>query len=411
MFFRRYAKKVLTSFTANSIIQAKKPVGQAERIGESYNVPITFATEQGVTYKRVGQGAFGLKNAVDGEIKNLLIQGANHVVRARIGYEGAAASLAGKEAAADNTLGRVAESLRTVARKRIECDFLYGQTGLGIVESITDATHVVVSEAEWAPNIWVGGKNAIVQFHTPGYAAGSEQIETTLVGMVSGTRTLTVVSTAGIDVGNIITFQDQVEEGASPAFNTCLGLHAQLGDNTVSHFGQSKTANEVISANVISANNARLSFDVVQEGVSRCQDMGADSMDYVLLCSPLTWVRLNSDLAADRRFDGSYTKSKGELGVETIKYHSSMGTIEIMAHPLVKRGYAYGFSWDDIIRPGSYDLSFTRPGGSAEGLDVSGSIFTEVTDVAGYEVRLYHNSAIAHLVPSHGFMVNLINNA
>lgn len=410
MFFRKYAKKIITSFTPSSIIQAKKPVGKAERIGEMFVVPITMAQEQGVTYAATNTGAFALNGAVDGEIKSLQIVGSNHAFQAAISYEGAASSL-GSDTAADNTTGRVAESLRSSARKRIEWDFLYGQTGLGIVESTTTSS-VTFTEASFAPNVFVGTKGAHFEIFNSSLA--SERVPTAgffiSSSFNSSTRTLTFTTTdvvsAGVVATDVVFFRSQVVAG--PTHNSCVGLHSQLITTTGSHFGL--TRNEILTGNLVDAGNARLSFDVVQEGVSKCQDAGMDMGSMVLLCSPLTWVRLNSDLAADRRFDGSYTKAKGEIGVETIKYHSAVGDIEIIAHPLVKRGFAYGLSWEELIRPGAYDLNFTRPTGNS-GDDFEGQMLLESADKAGFEIRMFHNSAIAHVVPSHAFVVQNINNA
>lgn len=425
LFFRKYAKKVITSFTPNSLIQAKKPVGKAEKIGERFVVPITIAQEQGITYAANGVGAFTLSGAIDGEVKSLEILGSNHAFQSVISYEAAASSL-GSDTAADNTTGRVAESLRSSARKRIEIDFLYGRIPIGIVESVTAST-VTLTEAHFAPNIFVGCKGARFEFFAPGSALpgvpGGERATgasfQTLSSMNSSTRTLTFTGTSvvsmGVVAGDWMFFENQFVDLVD-VFNSAVGLHAQLASTSASgsqfdtHFGI--TRNEILTGNSVDALGGRLSFDVVQEGISKCQDMGMDMGSMVLLCSPLTWVRLNSDISADRRYDGSYTKAKGELGVESIVYHSAAGSVEIVAHPLVKRGFAYGFAWDELIRPGAYDLAFTRPSGNgSDPADFSGNMLLESATLAGYEIRMFHNSAIAHVIPSHAFIVTNINNA
>lgn len=369
LFFKKYAKKVITSYPPNAIIQAKVKVGEAERIGQDFNVPITLADEQGATYAVANSGAFALESAVDGELKSLLIKGANHVFRSNISYEAAASSL-GNDTAADQTTGRVALSLRNNARKRIECDILYGQTDLGVVET-AGSHYITITEATWSPALWVGMKNSWIDIFSSNLAAtrptgatSSKKVAAVDIANRKITLSTTIKDLAGAETTGTpetdvvatdrVFFRKQfIYDVSAPVHNSMKGLHAQLG-NTGDHFGVSATTYEVVAGNVISAGSKRFDFDLAMRAVSRCQDMGSDAEQMVCLVSPLTWATLNTDLAANRRFDGSYTKTKGEQGNQTITYHSPLGDLDIVAHPLVKRGFAYGLAWEDLIRPGAY---------------------------------------------------------
>jgi len=429
LFKRRYAEKIILSFGTNAVLQAKKDIEDFEKIGERYVVPITTSEEQGATYSRADNGAFGLFASVDGRIDQMEVRGFEHCFRSSVSYPGASQSMK-KQAASDSIIGRTALSARNNARRRIELDALYGQYCLGIVQTNTPGTAGVntltLTEAEYAPAAWVGMKNAKVEVFSTSLAAQRGTASTPPSTFGTGAFTISAINVTNrtITITGDDTAQDSIVATDKVFFlgqyvlsgtlhNSMRGLHLQFG-NTGIHFTLDAATNEVVAGNVVDVGATRLDFNIVQDGASRIQDMGSDSDMLVQFVSPKTWSTLNQDLAADRRYDGSYKKGVGELGNRKIIYECALGEIEILAHPLVRRGYSYLFSWDELVRPGSFELNFSRPTAGEftprSAIKVSGDILTELKDNAGFEFRLWHDSAYCHTIPSHAVRFeNMVN--
>ena len=426
IFFRKYLKEVIETVPSFGIIQAKLPVKDAERIGESFVVPVLLAIEHGVTYSRSQNGAFALNASVDGEITQAIINSSQHVTRSTISYQAAAAATGDKDTSADSAVRRVVKNNQIRTRKSIEIDFLYGQTGLATVVALnpagSPANTIQITATEWSGAIWSGMKNALLAIlnaalTTKRTGTPGNNNNYTIVSVNTSQKWITLDATG---FGNIVatdvlffggSASDQVIAG--PTHNVCVGLHKQLTTTTGTLFGLNVGNNDVLQGNVIDAAAQRISFDMVQAGIAATMDHGNDGPKMVLLVNPLNWSRLNSDVAANRRYDTSYRGgAKGEEGVEQIFYHSPIGVLEIISHPFVKQGYAYGFSWDELHRPGETDLTYQRAvGPGMDRLDPAGVYFKDLENFAGYELRAYHSSAIYHPVPSHAFVIQNINPA
>src|SRR3972149_5265588 len=102
LFFRKYNKELLESIPPFGIIQSKLPVTERTKLGEAFVVPILLAIEHGTTFSKSGNGAFSLNSAVDGEVKQAIVNAAQHVTTSQISYEGAVSSI-GEGAAVGDT--------------------------------------------------------------------------------------------------------------------------------------------------------------------------------------------------------------------------------------------------------------------------------------------------------------------
>ena len=129
----------------------------------------------------------------------------------------------------------------------------------------------------------------------------------------------------------------------------------------------------------------------ITSGVAKAVEKGLDQ-DIKILVNPRTWSNLMSDQAALRKFDGSYKSEQAENGMSTIKFHGQNGVIEIEPSIHVKEGFAYGVVIDDLIRVGSSDITFKRPGQGDE-------FFRDLEASAGYELRSYCDQALFSSCP------------
>jgi hypothetical protein len=111
--------------------------------------------------------------------------------------------------------------------------------------------------------------------------------------------------------------------------------------------------------------------------------------DVVVLLNPDSFANIMSDLAAQRKFDGSYSKKKAENGSESVVFYGQNGMIELLPHPMVKSGEAFALPLDIIQRVGSTDVSFR-----GEGPNGQEDYLFQNTSTNGWTCRAYTDQAI-----------------
>jgi hypothetical protein len=162
------------------------------------------------------------------------------------------------------------------------------------------------------------------------------------------------------------------------------GMHKIL-TNTGTLFNISAATYNLWKGNTATV-SGQLTMGKLLSAISKAVVRGLN--EKVVVCvNPKTWANLASDLAALRRFDGSYDKKKGENGVESISYVGQNGEIEIISHSLVKAGQAFVFPPKRAKRIGAQEISFKTPGREDE-------IFLHLPSNAGFELRVYSDQAL-----------------
>jgi hypothetical protein len=118
--------------------------------------------------------------------------------------------------------------------------------------------------------------------------------------------------------------------------------------------------------------------------------------DVALLVAPDSFANLVADLAAQRRFDGSYKTKKAESGVESIEFFAQNGMVEVVPHAMIKSSDAFALPLDQVKRVGSTDVSFRGEmvGGEMEYL-------FQNTSTNGWTCRAYTDQALFIEVPAH----------
>lgn len=364
---------------------------EAEKIGDKFQVPVLLTREHGVTYLASGDGVTTLNDSVAAVSKKAQVDGAQIILRGQMDYEAAAKAQTSK-AAFMNTTELLTQNLVESASNRLEMMFLYGQTGLGTTASSvnTDSTHTVVqlTSASWAVGIWSGMEGAQVNFYNGSsiVSSGADAVFT-IDSVDVDNKKLTI---SGTSTG-IAALDTSIGSGARTIYfkgaygKECAGLDKIL-TNSGSLFGIDASTYALWKANTYSAGSAALTMAKVLAAVAKAVGRGLRE-DVVCLVSPTTWQNLNSDQAALRGYDKSYSASQAESGFEAIVYHGQNGRIEVMSHAMVKEGEGFIFPKKRVKRVGAQDLSFKTPGRSDE-------IFLHLPDKNAYELRIYGNQAL-----------------
>jgi hypothetical protein len=363
-----------------------------EKHGRKYLVPVFLSGEHGITYSKPDNGAFTLEESVNAVSQEAQVEPYQLVQKATLSYEAAFRTEGGGQKAHTDALKVVMQNMAAELRKRVEIDLLYGQTSIGAVNAGTTAsTSFVISEATWAPAIWAGMKNARIAVLDSGLGS-SEDDDESIASVNLGTRAITVGNAQTLDAGDLVYFKGAVASGGTPVHHSMPGIDA-IVTNTGTQFNISASTYELWKGSTVSSvgqpTMAKV-LDAVSYAVARgCLE------DLALFCSPKMFEVLNTDLAALRRFDGSYRHSKAESGSESLTFYGQNGKLEVIPHLFCKQGDAFVVPLKQMKRLGSSDVTFKRPGAS-EGSDM----VKESAGAAGFELRAYTAQALICLKPA-----------
>lgn len=377
-------------------------VSKDKQNGSLYHQPVVLGLEHGVTFS-TGGDAFTLNDAVAGTVKDAQVQGTQMVLRSVLSYAAASRSVGSdKKAFEDGTKFLVGNMLRSMARK-LEIELFYGQVGYGKASAQSSAV-VTVSTAEWAPGVWAGAEGMIVDFIADD--DGSSLCVAPITSVDMSARTLTLGTATSGSHGAIqteISSPGTVSIYAKGAYgNEFAGIHKIL-TNTSTLFNISATTYNLWKGVEHDCGSAALSFDKLISGVAKAVEKGLDS-EIKVHVNPRTWSNLMSDLSALRQYDGSYNSKELAQGAQSLKFHGQNGVIEIVPNIYVKEGYAYGLVMDELLRVGSSDITFKRPGQGDE-------FFRDLESAAGYELRCYTDQAVFCSAPGKMILFKSIVNA
>jgi len=348
--------------------------------GNFYHQPVVLGLEHGITFASSDEDAFNLRPAISGVIKDAVVRGNSAVLRGLIGITAVSRSQGSKQAFMDATKYVVGNMLRSMTKK-IEAEMLYGQMGYGIVSAVSGAT-VTISTAEWAPGLWAGAEKLPIEVRNA--ADTTSRGETKVLSVDMDARTVTFES---LPPGTVAT---DVLWHAGAHGNEFPGIHKILTQSSGTLFGIDVGSFNLFKGNSFSVGGA-LSFTKVISAAARPVEKGQEGR---LLClvNPRGWANMNSDEAALRRYDSSYSSEKAKNGSRSLVFYSQNGEIEIQPSIYIKEGFAYLIDLSEWARVGSSDITFKRPGQGEQ-------FFKDSENAAAYELRLYTDQALFCAAP------------
>lgn len=398
-FKKIYSSKVLDKLIPVANVLQKEVKFQAEKkTGDKYQQPIVTSLEQGMTYGGEAATAFALRDAVSGETLNAEVQGSEMVLKGRIS-RGTMTRSATSEAAFGRGLKKKVENMMASHAKRLEISLIHGRsaTGLGVVKagsSVDTATGtVIITDEQWSPGLWMGMKNAALDFHTAANSTALNVHATKpyISAIDLANKTLTVVFGDATDATNCVV-AGKVIYFAGSYSNDCLGLDGILRTTSSTLFGVS--VNELWTGQEYDhagAPDMSKVMDMLDQGWSRGLEGEA-----ALMCSSKFFNRLNINEAALRKYDMSYSKGKAENGQERITFHAHGGSVELLVHRFCKDGYQYLYKKSDLVRIGSHDgITFEDPTNGGE-------MFHRLEGYNGFEVRSYSDQGLFDEAPATG---------
>ena len=375
---------------------------ESERLGSNYHQPVILSHEHGFTFGGSAGDAFALNEAVAAVNKDAQVSGYEMVLRTYLSVGAISRSVAGKSGSAAKSAFISASKLRVENMfksfvKRIEVLMLYGQTSLAEIDSVSGAVLTIETYA-WAPGIWVGAENMPIEVRDAnGVLRGFASVSS--VDLTARTITLDALPSGTVA-------QDLLHYKGAYG-NEFAGIH-KIITNSGSLFGISAATYSLWTGNTVNAgtdattNAATLTFAMVEGAVSKSMEKGLDG-DAVLLCNPGSWKNLLSEQAAKRAYDNSYSAAQMENGSKSIKFHSQVGLIEIVASIYCKEGFCYLFPKNDFKRIGSRDISFDLPG-------FEGQFVKPMESANALEIRAYSDQALFTSFPGKCALIRYVKN-
>jgi hypothetical protein len=374
--------------------------GGDKRPGESFNAAITLVFENGFTYLAPAAGVVTLNAAAVGETKRANVDGFQVILRSQVDYEAIAkASTAGPRAFVQSTK-HIVTNMANSFRKRQEIEAIYGQNGLGVVESVASNT-ITFTNASWAPGIWAGTEGAIVEFFDTTLATARAGNPLTIQSVDFDARTVTMTSAPT----GVVATDRAFWEGAmvvTATHSSAIGIHDILAQNTGNLFGIDTAAFTLWNGNEVSAGSAALEMDTIQEAAARIVEKGGGEGRLCLYESTDTWVDQIGDLAALRRFQKGDGNARYEAGAEAITFWTQSGPVEIKPSIFVKGGFAYLLDLGAWTRIGAQDFAFGDP--------AERQVFHRLEEKSGYDARAYANQSVFCDAVGHNTLISDIVN-
>lgn len=350
------------------------------KLGNLYHQPVILTHENGFTYGGSAGEAFALQGASASASRDAQVQGTELVLRSFLSIAAASRSQNSKTSFISETKLLVENMLKSMAR-RLEITMFYGQSGVGVVESVTGLV-VKIYDREWASGIWSAMEGATIQIYDPTLV--TLRVTTTITSVNLDTHELTLAAVTGVVADDVIYFNTALG-------NEFAGFH-RIMTNTGTLFNINAATYNLWKSNIVNVGAsvgapAALSFAKIEEGVARAMSKGLVSETVSVFVSPLSWKNLLTEQAAKRMYDDSYKSDRVENGSQSIRFHGLNGVIEIMASIYVKEGYAYIIPLKDCMRIGSTDITFEQPG-------FEGKFLRLLENNNGYEMRSYTDQAL-----------------
>lgn len=392
LFKEAYGDEVLQLVPDVALLVKLVPFVESEKeIGNLYHQPVIVNNEHGVTYAAQNAGAFTLKSAIPLTMKDAQVPGAQILLRSAMDYESAARASNNVKAFKKAT-SLLVQNMMESMRKRLEIACWYGADPDGLVQTSSSVnasattTTVTFATASWATGMWAGMESAKINFYKDSddslVSSGDDAIFT-ITRVDPDLRTMLITGTAtgisALDTAILAGACNVFFDGAKATEMTGI---SKIIQNTGTLFNVDAAAYNLWKGNNYNLSSAALSFGKAVQGLARAVGKGLDEK-VDLFINPVTWGNLNTDLAALRRLDGSWSRTKNELGQEAIVYISQNGPIEIHSHSIIKEGDAFALPMKRVKRLGAVDATFKTPGLADD------EFFLHLSSQAGFELRVY----------------------
>lgn len=357
------------------------------------------------TYGGSSGTAFELNQAINRSQADAVIVGCELVLRTYLAVSAITRSQGAPKTAFISETKFTVENMMKSFSKRLEIQLMYGQSGIGVVESITGNV-LKIYKHEWAPGIWSGAENALLTILDPTLATDRNVAGYKVSAVNLETKEITVTNATGVVADDIIFFFGAAAAGGT--FFEFAGVHKIL-TNTGILFGINAGTYGLWRSNVVdvgsnfSGGEAVLSLGKIEKGIELAMNKGLADEMVTVICNQGSWTNLLNEQTPKRMFDKSYDPKELDNGAMTLKFYGPNGAIEIVASIYCKEGYSYILPLANFARIGSSDTSFEEPG-------FEGKFIRQLENHHGFEIRAFCDQALFTHAPGLCTLLRYIKN-
>jgi hypothetical protein len=291
--------------------------------------------------------------------------------------------------------------------KRLETIMLYGKRNIGVVSGVAGSV-ITVTAASWAPAVWAGGVGMELEAYDAagtairGATRPATLLKVTAVDLVA--RQITVSAAAPTLAAIVAT--DQLKHAYSGELTQqgALEFHGleAIMRNAGTLFNINAATYDLWKSTVFSAGSAALTQSKINKALALAVAKGLEE-DVECHVNPVTWENLLQAQDALRMYDSSYKPDLAKSGAKAIEFYGQNGLIKVVPNPYVKESLAFIMPEDVLMRVGSSEVTFKRPGESEE-------FFRDLENNAGVELRAYADMALFCHAPARLVLIeNIVN--
>jgi len=369
-----------------AVIQKDIKFNSAALLGDYYEQAVRLALPGGFTRAKGDgtAGAFSLNGATAGTQKKAKVYGYQMVLQDQIPYEDLSKAAKGGAQAYKAATGLFWEGMQLSMRKMLEIMCLYGNAGIGVVQTYTSGDpSIVISIGDWAPQIWAGLEGASLNIMN-GTTSTVRDSAVTIVSVDIDNRKVTLSGTvSGCTANDTVYFKGGYGKEMDGLFNILSNSGSLFNISAATYTNWASAAHTVSGA---------FSFQALKKGLGKGMAKG--------LMYPInvyTSIGAFDDLVGDlhqlRNVDKSEVR-KIELGQDEVAYKYAGVTATIKPHSMLKNKHALGVVPQFAKRVGSADFSFGMPGRGDE------KVWFDLESTAAMEGRAYTHQAIFSEMPA-----------
>lgn len=397
MFKKVYGDEFLKITDVEDTAQQTISFDTEDEPGESFDQAIRMTNEQGFSFRAAGSAATQMNPAIAMKVEKATILGGIIDFRSRIDIEVMARAVTSKQAFKDHVGVRM-EGMRDALKFHLEWTILQGGRDCGVISAIAagggGAQKVITfTDASWCGAFWSNAENMPFDVYDPTLATKRNTQAITVDSVDLDNKKVTLTGAEGAGAWATVAVNDVFYRLGSKGVEAPGIL--KLVANQTGVINNIDSSAYGLWRGVTKAVAGQLSFATVLQQDAKTAERGGKKASKKLWVSPRNFAVLNSDLSANRRYDGSYNRTKGDNGFGAIEYYSPTGVIQVEVHLFMKDGEALLFNPKKFSRKGPSDVTF-----NIKGAPNGQEMFLLVPDFQQYEYRGYSHQGVLCTAPA-----------
>lgn len=403
-------QKVMPDYTP---LMSEVPfVGGSEKAGSELVFPLLTSREHGFTALGQTGSQNSLRSATTAQNRQARVKSFGFMGRTQIDSLSISRAVGSPQAFVDAVQYKI-ENLQESFAVCNEIMLSYGQEGLGVTASGTEADGtyggnvftngvnvasrlIKIASKDFADHVWIGSEGMPIQIYASNAAGVASILDATITSYDIENEWIQVDGLGGLtDIQGAYIYRAGFKDNEGPGLLRILKQSA----SSTPLFEVPSSNTPLWRTSQYNCADQFLSFEMVADGVARAVGRGlADQI--TLHCHPMTMASMFPDFntlkATGTEFKSRYFVSGGETkqlehGTVGLRFYVGSVTLDVVANPFVRKGYAYGVASGELRRAGSSDITYDVPG------EEKARYFHRLENTAAVELRIFADQTLFSL--------------